>query len=132
MADEKTSAVRVERLRCASDARGDVFEPLDAAGLAPQRNVHVVLTGPHHIRGNHFHRLGTEVSTVVGPAHVRYRENERTTDLAIPAGEAWRFTFPPGVVHAFQNTGDAPLLIVSFNTVAHDPSHPDTVREVIL
>ncbi|HEY6645297.1 hypothetical protein [Povalibacter sp.] len=125
------SGVLIERLRCAADARGEVFEPLDAAGLAPQRNVHVVFTGPQPIRGNHFHRLGTEVSTVVGP-HVRYRENYRVSDLTIPVGEVWRFTFPPGVVHAFRNTGDAPMLIVSFNTVVHEPSQSDTVREVIL
>ena len=124
--------VLVEKLRCAADARGEVFEPLDAAGLAPQRNVHVVTTGPGHVRGNHFHRVGTEVSTVIGPALVRYRESGRMTDVTVPAGETWRFTFPPGVVHAFQNIGDAPMLIVSFNTQVHDPAQPDVVREVIL
>lgn len=126
------SGVIVEQLRRASDPRGEVFEPLDAAGLAVQSNVHVVLTLPEHIRGNHFHTVGTEVSTVVGPALVRYREAGETRDVQVPAGEAWRFTFPPGVVHAFRNTGAAPMLIVSFNTQTHDPDRPDTTREVIL
>lgn len=124
--------VTIEKLRCALDERGSVFEPLDAVGLSSQRNVHVVLTAPGHVRGNHFHRLGREVSTVVGPARVSYREDGQLTAVEVPAGEAWRFEFPPGVVHAFENTGTAPMLIVSFNTVPHDPAQPDTVREVIV
>lgn len=125
-------SVRIEQLARAIDARGQVFEPLDARGLADQRNVHVVLTAPGHVRGNHFHTHGTEVTTVVGPALVRYRQQGENVDIAVPAGEAWRFTFPPGVVHAFQNTGTAAQVLVSFNSVPHDPSQPDTTREVIL
>jgi dTDP-4-dehydrorhamnose 3,5-epimerase-like enzyme len=124
--------VTVEKLRIAVDARGDVFEPLDAEGLSAQRNVHVVWTEPGHIRGNHFHVQGHEVSTVRGPALVRYREESQLTELNVPAGEVWRFSFPPGVVHAFKNTGTAPLIIVSFNSMTHDPANPDTQREVIL
>jgi UDP-2-acetamido-2,6-beta-L-arabino-hexul-4-ose reductase len=124
--------VTIDKLRRAVDARGQVFEPLDALGLRDQRNVHVVLTEPDQIRGNHFHHVGTEVSTVLGPARVRYRDNGQVTTLDVPADEVWRFVFPPGVVHAFQNTGSAPMIIVSFNTLAHDPQHPDTERDVIL
>jgi dTDP-4-dehydrorhamnose 3,5-epimerase-like enzyme len=125
-------SVTIDKLRRAVDERGQVFEPLDAAGLSAQRNVHVVVTQPGHIRGNHFHHAGTEVTAVVGPARVRYRERTEVTTLDVPADEAWRFIFPAGVVHAFQNTGIAPMLLVSFNTVAHDPQNPDTSREVIL
>ena len=124
--------VTVEKLRTAVDPRGEVFEPLDAEGLSTQRNVHVVWTEPGHIRGNHFHHQGHEVSAVRGPALVRYREGSQLTELNVPNGEVWRFTFPPGVVHAFQNTGTAPLIIVSFNSVPHDPANPDTRREIIL
>jgi UDP-2-acetamido-2,6-beta-L-arabino-hexul-4-ose reductase len=124
--------VKIQKFRCASDARGQVFEPLELRELGEQRNVHVVLTEPGQIRGNHFHHLGAEVSAVVGPARVRYREGPEVRTVDVPPGEAWRFTFAPGVVHAFQNTGSAPMIIVSFNTVAHDPQNPDTQREVIL
>ncbi len=125
-------AVTVEKLRRAVDTRGQVFEPLDALGLRGQQNVHVVLTEPGHIRGNHFHRAGTEVSVVVGPARVRYRDTGEITTVDVPAEEVWRFIFPPRVVHAFQNSGTAPMIIVSFSTLAHDPENPDTMREVIL
>lgn len=125
-------SVTVEKLKRACDERGQVFEPLDAHALREQRNVHVVLTEPGHIRGNHFHHAGTEITAVLGPARVRYREGSEVTTVDVPANEVWRFVFPPGVAHAFQNTGAAPLVIVSFNTVPHDPQHPDTVRDLIL
>jgi UDP-2-acetamido-2,6-beta-L-arabino-hexul-4-ose reductase len=124
--------VLVEQLRRATDARGQVFEPLDAMGLAAQRNVHVVLTYPGHVRGNHFHDAGTEVTAVLGPARVRYRQGTEITTIDVPSDEVWRFSFPPGVTHAFQNTGDAPLIIVSFNSLPHDPGKADTTRDVIL
>lgn len=125
------SRVSIDKLRMASDVRGVVFEPLDAVGLSQQRNVHVVITMPGHVRGNHSHRMGTEVTTVLGPASVRYRENDIVTRLEVPAFEAWRFTFPPGIAHAFENCGNTPLIIVSFNTEAHDPDQPDTVRDPV-
>lgn len=129
---ESDPKVIVEPLRRTLDARGQVFEPLDALGLAAQRNVHVVTTLPQNIRGNHYHHEGTEVSVVVGPARVRYRIGADVTTVDVPADEAWRFVFPPRVTHAFQNTGAGPMLIISFNTRAHDPERPDTTREVIL
>jgi dTDP-4-dehydrorhamnose 3,5-epimerase-like enzyme len=126
------SSVLIEHLRRASDQRGYLFEPLDAEGLAGQRNVHVVLTAPGEIRGNHFHDTGTEVTAVSGPARVRIKEDSQLITLDIPDGETWRFTFPPRITHAFQNTGTTALVIVSFNTLPHDPAHPNTTRDVIL
>ena len=132
-----SQAVTIERMRRAEDARGYVFEPLDATGLAAQRNVHVVLTEPGAIRGNHFHDTGTEVTAVSGPARVAIKRvaSEQGAGIEmhdIPAGETWRFTFPPRVTHAFMNTGTEPLVIVSFNTLPHDPSNPNTTRDVVL
>jgi len=57
------------------DARGAVFEPLTAIALAAQRNVHVVLTEPGQVRGNHYHTRSTEVATLYGPALVRLKES---------------------------------------------------------
>jgi|HigsolmetaAR202D_1030399.scaffolds.fasta_scaffold00994_6 dTDP-4-dehydrorhamnose 3,5-epimerase-like enzyme len=124
--------VLIERLRRASDRRGYVFEPLDESLLREQRNVHVVLTNPGEIRGNHFHPTGTEITAVCGPARVRIKEGGTIVTHDVPDGETWRFTFPPGVTHAFQNTGTAPLVIVSFNTLPHDPANPNTERDLIL
>jgi len=123
-----TSKVEIRPLKVHTDARGAVFEPLEPALLAGWRNVHAVISEPGAIRGNHRHLRGTEVTTVLGPALVRYGCDERTEDVAVPAGAAWRFVFPPGTAHAFKNTGSKPFVLVSFNTEEHDPASPDVER----
>ena len=121
-----------EPLTFPTDARGLVLEPLGPEALPAQRNAHLVLTGPGHLRGNHYHRRGTEVAVVLGPALVRYRDGEVVVDREVAGGEAVRFVFPPGASHAMKNTGDAPLIILSFNTAEHDPARPDVVRDVLI
>ena len=125
-------STRIDVITSHHDARGSLFEPLDAAELTRQKNVHVVLTQPGEVRGNHWHRTATEMTTVVGPCLVRLKEADGLRDVQVPAGEAWRFTLPPGVVHAYRNTGTEPMVLVSFASALHDPANPDTVREVIL
>ena len=124
--------VTIERLRIAADHRGYVYEPLDAAGLHAQRNVHVVFTAPGEIRGNHFHESGSEVTSVSGPARVRFKTSSGVETHDVPEGETWRFTFPPRITHSFQNIGTQTMVIVSFNTEPHDPANPNTTRDVIL
>lgn len=123
---------RVEFLKAHPDARGTLFEPLNDAELAGQKNVHVVLTAPGEIRGNHWHRDSVETTAVVGPCLVRLKESGEVRDIRVPEGEAWRFTIPAGVVHAYQNIGRATMVLVSFNSRVHDPGDPDTVREALL
>jgi len=122
----------IETLRTHHDHRGSLFEPGDESHLAGKRNLHVVLTQPGFVRGNHKHVVGTEITVVTGPALARLREDGVDHDIAVPAGETWRFTIPPGVAHAFQNTGDGMMVLVGINTETHDPAHPDAVREEIL
>jgi dTDP-4-dehydrorhamnose 3,5-epimerase-like enzyme len=125
------SKVIIEQLRVAQDPRGYVFEPLGAS-FAGFHNVHVVYTVPGVVRGNHYHIKGTEVCSVTGPTLVRYREADATHDVQVPGGEVWRFTFPPGVAHAFRNDGTQPSVIAAFNTEVHDPANSDAVKEVLL
>jgi UDP-2-acetamido-2,6-beta-L-arabino-hexul-4-ose reductase len=127
-----TARATVEPLDISTDARGLVVEPMGPDGYAAQRNAHLVLTGPGHLRGNHYHRHGTEVALVLGPALVRLRDADGLRDYPIEPGQAVRFTLPPGVPHAMLNTGEAPMIILSFNTEAHDPAAPDVVREVLI
>lgn len=124
--------VQIVRLRVHTDARGAIFEPLEPGLLSGWRNVHAVVTEPGAIRGNHRHLRGTEISAVLGPALVRYRDEDGVSDVEVPAGECWRFVFPAGVAHAFRNTGTRPFVLVSFNTEEHDPERPDTVREELI
>jgi dTDP-4-dehydrorhamnose 3,5-epimerase-like enzyme len=119
-------------IRGARDTRGIVFEPLDAAELAAQRNAHVVITEPGHVRGNHYHRQATEILAVVGPALVRVRAEDGLKDFQVAAGEVRRFVIPPGLAHAIRHDGPQPGVLISFSTQVHDPQNPDTCREVIL
>jgi len=100
--------------------------------LRAQRNVHVVLSEPGEVRGNHYHRLGTEVLVVRVPALVRFREVGELRDRRIPEGEIHRFVIPPGVPHAIRHEGTGQGLLVGFNSQAHDPENPDTFRELLL
>jgi dTDP-4-dehydrorhamnose 3,5-epimerase-like enzyme len=122
----------IQSVKTHRDARGALFEPLSDAELQNQKNVHVVLTQPNEVRGNHVHRTAVETTSVVGPCRVRLKEAGATRDIDVPAGEILRLTIPPGVVHAFRNTGDSTMVLVSFSTNLHDPSGADTEREQIL
>ena len=124
--------VVVQSVKTHRDARGSVFEPLTDAELAAQKNVHVVLTQPNEVRGNHAHRTAVETTSVVGPCLIRLKEAGVIRDLVVPEGEIWRLTIPAGVVHAFRNTGDSAMVLVSFSTNLHDPAGSDTIREQIL
>ena len=124
--------MHIESVKTHRDARGSLFEPLNDAELKAQRNVHVVLTAPNEVRGNHRHASAVEMTTVVGPCLVRLKEAGVIRDVEVPAGETWRFTIPPGVAHAYRNTGTEPMVLISFSTQVHDPNASDTTREQIL
>ncbi len=124
--------VLIEPLGAHRDTRGLLFEPLGAGELDAQRNVHVVLTSPGAVRGNHAHRTAIETTTVVGPCLVRLKEPAGMRDVNVPPGAVWRFTIPPGVVHAYRNTGPDPLILVSFSNEPHDAAGVGTWREPIL
>jgi dTDP-4-dehydrorhamnose 3,5-epimerase-like enzyme len=127
-----SARVHIEPIKTHRDTRGLLFEPLNDAELAGQKNVHVVLTGPNEVRGNHVHETAVEMTTVVGPCLVRLKEAGVIRDVEVPGGETWRFTIPPGVAHAYRNTGGSMMVLVSFSTNVHDPNINDTRREQIL
>ena len=122
----------IQPLKTHRDARGALFEPLTDTELLAQKNVHVALTEPNETRGNHVHRTAVEITTVVGPCLIRLKEAGQIKDIEVAAGEVLRLTIPPGVVHAFRNTGSVAMLLVSFSTNVHDPLGADTLREQIL
>src|ERR1700687_4009976 len=103
--------VAIQKLKVHADRRGAVFEPLEPALLAGWRNVHTVVSEPGALRGNHRHMFGTEVTAELGAALVSYRTGERIEELHVPAGEVWRFVFPPGTAPAFNNTGAQPIVL---------------------
>jgi dTDP-4-dehydrorhamnose 3,5-epimerase-like enzyme len=124
--------VKIDNLTVHEDPRGVVFEPLAPDLIPAQRNVHVVTSGPGVVRGNHRHLKGTEIIAVAGPALVRIREDGKLRDIEVPERQVYRFILPALVSHAIKNTGDRPNFLVAFNSVEHDPQHPDTVQDTLI
>ena len=124
--------VSIDRLRVVTDSRGLVFEPIVAGYFPDQKNAHIVVSMSGIIRGNHYHAKGKETIAVLGPALVRFRENDQTKDVEIPSGQAYRFVFPPGIPHAVKNLSDNPNILMAFNTVEHDPQKPDSVSAILI
>jgi dTDP-4-dehydrorhamnose 3,5-epimerase-like enzyme len=124
--------VSYERLTIITDPRGFVLELLAAEEFASQRNAHIVVSLPGVVRGNHYHTKGRETITVFGPSLVRYREQNEIEEVVVPDKEAWRFVFLPGVSHAIKNLGGEANILVAFNTLEHDPTDPDTQRDLLI
>ena len=125
-------SVKYERLPVVFDATGIVFEPIQTESLRGHRNVHVVMSEPGVVRGNHYHIRGEETLVVKGPVLVRYRDHGDLKEIRIEAGDVYRFVFPPGVSHAIKNLSEVPNILIAFNTIEHDPQNPDTMREILI
>ena len=124
--------VQYQKLKVNRDARGAVFEPLEEAALSRQRNVHVVISEPGTVRGNHYHHQGEETMAVMGPALVAVRDRGEIEEIEVPPGEVYAFFFPAGQSHAVKNLSTGINVLAAFNTLVHDPQHPDTETDVLL
>ena len=124
--------VSYNQLNVLSDSRGILFEPLLSNAFFNKRNVHIAVSMPGVIRGNHYHIRGEETIAIMGPALVRFREDRVEKDIEIPKKQAYRFIFPPGIPHAIKNLSQGPNILVAFNTVEHNPKKPDSRMEVLI
>jgi hypothetical protein len=78
------------------------------------------------------HLCGTETVAVLGPALLRFKEENDIYDFEVPSEQVYKFVIPPEVAHAIKNTGDRDNILVAFNTVAHHSKKPDVVSEVLM
>jgi dTDP-4-dehydrorhamnose 3,5-epimerase-like enzyme len=124
--------VTVEKIAVQSDSRGFVLEPLLGESLALQRNVHMAVTQPGAVRGNHYHRKGTEVLVLFGPCQGRLREKRAIKDIVVGEGEVSRFTIPAGVSHAFKKIGNQPAMLIAFNSGAQKELEAETIRDLLI
>jgi UDP-2-acetamido-2,6-beta-L-arabino-hexul-4-ose reductase len=124
--------VDIESIVLHKDQRGVVFEPLVQDDLSVYRNLHVVISQPGAIRGNHFHPLGKELVAVEGPALVRYEQDNQFMDVNVPSNAVWKFTFPPGTAHAIKNTGENNIILIALNTLPHNQKKPDCRTRVLI
>ena len=68
--------VIIEEVEILRDDRGLVFEPLYNEDIINQKNIHIVITLPGFIRGNHYHKKGIEKLVIYGPALIRIKEED--------------------------------------------------------
>lgn len=125
-------AVQIDHLKIRADTRGFVFEPLDPEIIQLQKNVHIVISGPGVVRGNHYHLHGTETVAVTGRALVRIRGNREMQNIQVPANKVYRFIIPPRVSHAFKNIDDQPIILVCFNTHKHDIRNQAVIEDILI
>ena len=124
--------VKKEYIKTSEDERGFVFEPLTGAALSRQHNVHVVLTQPGCVRGNHYHTQGVEIIVVRGATLARFRDEQELCEITIGENETVRFLIPNGISHAFKNVGGKSSVMIAFNTMFHDEKRPDVVRDILI
>ena len=124
--------VKIEQIKTHRDLRGIVLEPIENDQISRQKNIHVVVSEPGAIRGNHYHLQGTETLAVVGHALVRFKEDDELYDIEVHPEQVHKFIIPPKVTHAIKNIGDKSNVLVALNTVEHNPQKPDFVRVIIL
>lgn len=125
----------IKRLEVFTDARGQVFEPLggELSEVAGWPNFHVATVKPGAVRGNHLHPEGTEVIVLFGSeALLAYVEDRTTREAFLEADSAVVVVIPPGIPHAFRNTGEGDLVLLCFQSRAYDPEDPDRVAVPLL
>jgi UDP-2-acetamido-2,6-beta-L-arabino-hexul-4-ose reductase len=124
--------VSIEKIDLSADPRGFVFMALPSDRLTEQRSIHIAVTQPGCVRGNHYHRMGTEVLIVFGPGLVRLRDQSKMEDIRVGNGEVVRFILPAGVSHALKNIGVQPTTLIAFSTTAQIEDGSDTVADVLI
>ena len=124
--------VKIDQLKTHDDQRGIVFEPIENESINSQQNSHVVISKPGAIRGNHYHLYGTETLAVMGPALLRFKEENEIYDFEVPLKQFYKFIIPPYVTHAIKNKSKENNILIAFNTVSHNRNKPDVIKEILM
>ena len=122
----------IEELEISCDIRGIVFEPLNNKDIINQKNIHIVITKPGFIRGNHYHKKGIERLVIFGPALIRFKEKDKIKDTSVSEKKAIRLTIPPGISHAIKNIGKKCNILIAFNTEKHKMNNPDVFPDKLI
>ena len=123
--------IDIVKLNPYQDNRGRVFEPIDNINSININNFHVVITKPGTVRGNHYHKNGTETLICLGEASIVYKyQDELPMTFTVDADEIYKFTFPANVSHAIKNIGRENLILLCFNTCPNEPEN--TIKDIII
>ena len=124
--------VRILELGNLGDTRGFSFTlPADALEfVGPMKDVHMALTKPGAVRGNHYH-LRRREALVLHPGTkwslhwdegvgrpAQHREFDGSTAVLVLVA--------PGASHAVRNDGDGELWLVAISSESYDPAESAT------
>jgi len=92
------------------------------------KGMHVVSIYPGQVRGNHYHAHTNEYLFIFTGRGMFYWEEEGALKERELNGEPVLVVIPPGIRHAFRNTGDIPVYLLAVRDGEFDYGNPDIVR----
>lgn len=95
------------------------------------RAVHVVAIMPGQVRGNHYHEKTNEMLFFFAGKGAFYWEEEGRVHEHPVDGHPILIIIPPGIKHAFRNTGETTVFLLAVRDGKFDPDAQDIVRSVI-
>jgi dTDP-4-dehydrorhamnose 3,5-epimerase-like enzyme len=115
---------RVEALDVHEDERGWVSEVYSGAPGEKLGNIHLGTLRKGFVRGNHLHRRSREwIILMSTPVEVALESGDEIETFGLDKPS--RVFLPPGIAHAFRNTGTDPIHFVAYRDSRYDQQDPD-------
>lgn len=109
-----------------TDARGSFTEVLRTARHG---QVSVNISGPHIVKGNHWHHTKNEKFLVVsGRGVIRFRkiDSDTVNEYFVDGQRLTVVDIPTGYTHNIENLGDTDMVTLMWASEPFDPDNPDT------
>ncbi len=126
--------VEIRPLRAHRDTRGGLIKVLMRQHLPPQARefgeIYVSWADVGAVKANHYHERTTEWFFLLSGEADLVLEHPGTGERLIVhlhPDDPVVVTVPPGVAHAFVNTGDGPAHLLAYADRPYDPERPDTI-----
>ncbi len=123
----KAIQLSVSEIRVNQPDRGWLLQlmPIIQPYLDDINDIHIVTLEPGIVRGNHYHRQGTEVLIPLSDQMtIAWQEGDTKTEVASKDGNTI-FIFPPEVPHAIRNDSPITARLIAIGNRAFDPDYPD-------
>lgn len=111
------------------DERGTLLELVQSIGTQ-----FVSTTHPGVRRGDHYHKIKSEVFTILsGEANLytRNKDTGKTVAYALHGYHPESIIIRPRTVHAIENVGNTDLVLLVQSDIVFDREHPDTYDEIV-
>ena len=121
-----------------SDERGWLIEVLGGElpeGCEEFGQLHVSVSYPGKVRGNHYHTRKVEwfcVPAGQGLLLLKDQETGETQEVIMGVNNLKTIKIQPGTIHAIKNIGEDDMVLIVYANESFDPEDPDTYYEQIL